>query len=182
MAEELSKAAIIAALARLNDELEASGVRGEICLFGGAVMVLVFDARPTTRDVDAVFRPIEEFRRAAEAVREEQGLGENWLNDRVKGWTSDRGETTTDGLPQFSHLRITRPTASYLLAMKALAARASGPENKGDRDDIRALIKHLALTAPEAVFEIIAQFYPTRHVLPKTEYLVREILDECETT
>ncbi len=182
MSEALSKEVILDALARLNDALKNRDVRGELCLFGGAVMVLAFQARPSTQDVDAIFRPTAEFRQAAEEVRQEKGLPENWLNDGVKGWVSEHGETTGAGLPQFSHLHLTMPTASYLLAMKALAARAAGPEGSGDRSDIITLIRHLGLTSPDAVFAIIGRYYPSQRVLPKTEYLIREIFDVRQTS
>jgi hypothetical protein len=182
MGEELSKETIVSALNRLNDQLLHDDVRGELCLFGGAVMVLAFHTRPATKDVDAIFHPTQEFRRAAAVVGEELGLSADWLNDGVKGWISGNGETTESGLPQFSHLHITRPTAAYLLAMKSLAARAAGPDGKGDRDDITTLVRHLNLSDPAAVFALIERFYPTQRLLPKTEYLIREIFDELKTT
>ena len=55
--DKLSKANILAALDRLNELLHEKGVMGELCIFGGAAMVLAFDARESTRDVDAVFVP-----------------------------------------------------------------------------------------------------------------------------
>ncbi|MFU8892400.1 MAG: hypothetical protein ACNA8L_02120 [Luteolibacter sp.] len=39
----------------MNDLLHEKGAIGELCIFGGAAMVLAFDARESTRDVDAVF-------------------------------------------------------------------------------------------------------------------------------
>ena len=42
-------------LAELNEELRAMDVKGEVCLYGGAVMCLAFNARRATKDVDAVF-------------------------------------------------------------------------------------------------------------------------------
>lgn len=182
MSQELSKEIILNALSRLNDELAREAVQGELCLFGGAVMVLAFHARPATKDVDGVFLPTEQMRRAAAAVRDDLDLPEDWLNDGVKGWLSPQGETTEEGLPQFSNLRVTRPSTSYLLAMKALASRATGPEGKGDRQDIIALIRHLGLQSPEAAFESIERFYPSQRILPKTEFLIREIFDELPAT
>jgi len=173
MSEGLSKETILSALARLNEELVRENVHGELCLFGGAVMVLSFNTRPATRDVDAIFQPTEAFRRAAAVVQADLNLPEAWLNDGVKGFVSTSGEVTDATLPQFSHLHITRPTAAYLLAMKALAARAAGPDGKGDRDDITTLIRHLDL--PDAVFALVERFYPSERILPKTEYLIREI-------
>jgi len=54
----MTKSQIKTALEKLNDELLLLDVKGEICLYGGAVMCLVYDARPNTKDVDAVFKPI----------------------------------------------------------------------------------------------------------------------------
>lgn len=47
----LTREAILAALLALSDELAKQSVIGEICLFGGAVMVLAFTARISTKDV-----------------------------------------------------------------------------------------------------------------------------------
>src|SRR4051794_41479804 len=107
----LSKPDILSALARLDELLASEGRTGELCLFGGTVMVLVFNARISTRDVDAVFRPASLIRELARRVAEERELPETWLNDGVKGFESATPETTTAGVPQFSHLRVYRPTA-----------------------------------------------------------------------
>src|SRR5271170_2365734 len=129
----LSRDEIIAALARLNDLLTEANVIGEICLFGGTAMVLVFNARLSTRDVDAIFQPAGLIREMAAKVAEERGLPTDWLNDGVKGFQSANPEVTQDSVPQFPHLRIFRPSATYLLAMKCMAARAADPETAGDK-------------------------------------------------
>ena len=41
-------------LALLNSELERSGTTGEICIVGGAAMILAFGSRKSTRDIDAL--------------------------------------------------------------------------------------------------------------------------------
>ncbi len=64
-AEEITKY-----LNELNDELRLMDIKGEVSLYGGAVMCLVYDARPATKDVDAIFKPTSEFRTAIKRVAE----------------------------------------------------------------------------------------------------------------
>lgn len=44
-------------LIQLDAKLKSIDVKGEICLYGGVVMCLVYNARPSTKDVDAIFEP-----------------------------------------------------------------------------------------------------------------------------
>jgi len=71
-------------LTELNEELCESKVIGEVCLYGGAVMCLVFNARPATKYVDAIFQPVKYIRRAARVVAERHDLNIDWLNYAVK--------------------------------------------------------------------------------------------------
>jgi hypothetical protein len=80
--------------ALLNGELARSAVRGEVYLAGGAVMCLVFHARPATKDIDALLVPAAELRAAARSVAEREGLPDGWLNDAVKGFHIPRGPDT----------------------------------------------------------------------------------------
>jgi len=57
----LSRDAILNALENLADALRRRNVTGELCLFGGSVMVLAFNARPSTKDVDAIFEPVNDI-------------------------------------------------------------------------------------------------------------------------
>src|SRR6266581_8841909 len=101
----LTREELLNAFRALSDKLGEQGVTGELCLFGGTVMVLAFAARLATRDVDAIFQPSQLIRDLARQVGEEQRLPANWLNDAVKGYVSARHETTAGNLPQFPHLR-----------------------------------------------------------------------------
>jgi hypothetical protein len=180
-ANGLSKDEIIAALARLNDYLREANVIGELCLFGGTAMVLAFNARLSTRDVDAIFMPATLIRELAAKVAEDRGLSPSWLNDGVKGFQSASPETTQDSVPQFSHLRVYRPSASYLLAMKCMASRTSGPETSGDKGDILTLVKHLGLESSEAVVENLTRFFPPERILPKTQFMIHEVISSLKS-
>lgn len=109
----LTRDAIFRAFQGLSDELAKEGVKGELCLFGGTVMVLAFAARLATKDVDAIFQPAQSVRNAAQKIAAENELSEDWLNDAVKGYVSAKHETIPGNLPQFPNLRLVMPTPEY---------------------------------------------------------------------
>jgi hypothetical protein len=175
----LSREKILKAFQEMSDELARHGVTGEICLFGGTVMVLAFAARISTKDVDAIFQPTQEMRNAARSAGEANGFEENWLNDAVKGFISARHETIPGNLPQFPHLRLTMPTPEYLLAMKCMASRIGAVRDEADDvNDIVFLIRHLRLQSAEAVMDIVAAYYPKNKIPVKAQYLVEGLFTE----
>ena len=160
-------------LRELNDELAAAQVVGEICIYGGAAMCLAFKARPTTKDVDAIFEPVKEIRRAAGKIGDKHDLPIGWLNFAVKMFVVEHQKQILFDLP---HLKVYVPEADYLLAMKVLAARA----DTSDTDDIRFLLAFLKLTKLEDVLGIVREFYPKKIVKPETVFLLEELLDSRE--
>jgi hypothetical protein len=175
----LTRETILRGLQTLSDELGKQGVTGEVCLFGGTVMVLAFTARLTTKDVDALFQPAQTIRELARRIAADQHLPVDWLNDGVKGFISARHETTTGNLPQFPHLRLTMPVPEYLLAMKCMAARIGGTADEpSDVADIVFLIRHLKLKSAGEVLDLVGQYYPANRIPVKTQYLVEGLFEE----
>lgn len=175
----LTPETILRGLQTLSDELGKQGVTGEICLFGGTVMVLAFTARLTTKDVDALFQPAQTIRELARRIATEQQLPADWLNDGVKGFVSARHETTAGNLPQFPHLRLTMPVPEYLLAMKCMAARIGGTTDEpSDVADIVFLVRLLKLKAAPEVLDLVGQYYPANRIPVKTQFLVEGLFEE----
>jgi hypothetical protein len=175
----LTREAILRGLQSLSDELGKQGVTGEVCLFGGTVMVLAFTARLTTKDVDALFQPAQTIRALARRIADDQHLPADWLNDGVKGFLSTRHETTAGNLPQFPHLRLTMPVPEYLLAMKCMAARLGGTADEPtDVADIVFLVRHLKLKSAKDVLELVGHYYPVNRTPVKTQYLVEGLFEE----
>lgn len=175
----MTREAILRALSSLSKELGQRGVTGEVCLFGGTVMVLAFTARLTTKDVDALFQPAQTIRELARRIGGEQNLPADWLNDGVKEFVSTRHETTAGNLPQFPHLRLTMPVPEYLLAMKCMAARIGGTTDEpSDVADIVFLIRHLQLKSARDALDLVGQYYPANRIPVKTQYLVEGLFDE----
>ncbi len=176
--DKLSKENILAALDRLNELLHEKGVMGELCIFGGAAMVLAFDARESTRDVDGIFVPKTEVLAAAIQVAEEFGFQPDWLNDGVKGFISSEAEITSDGMPVYSNLRIMRPTTEYLLAMKCLASRAAEFGVEGDRADIITLLNATGMRDPSKVCDLVASYYKESLLHPRVRFYIEELVSE----
>ena len=172
MSHALSKRDILRLFDALNDELRAVKVKGQLNLAGGAVMCLALDARPSTRDVDASFKPSVAVLDAAARVAAKHGVRESWLNDAVKAYMSDRGSFAP--FIELSHLKVFCATPEYMLAMKCLAMRIG--EGFRDEEDIRYLLRHLGLRRYADAEQILARYYPLAEY-PKTALAaVRELL------
>ena len=161
---------IIDYLRLVNEELERRQCKGEICLYGGAVMCLVFQSRPSTKDVDAIFEPSSLIRKIAKKVAVEKKLPDDWLNDGVKGFVVEHPRQI---FLELSHLTVFTPEPEYLLAMKCLAARIDSTDN----GDIRYLIKMLGFDSPERVFSILQKYYPKNQIRPATQYFIEELFE-----
>jgi hypothetical protein len=162
-------------LERLNHELAQLGVTGEICIVGGAALVLGFGCRNSTRDIDALVIAPPSIRAAAQKVAELEQIPSSWLNDGAKGFASSQPIETKEIL-QMSHLRVVSPPAEYILAMKCIAARVGIDDN--DKADAKFLIKYLKLTDSEAVLSIVGRYYNEKLIPAKTQYFIQEICDE----
>lgn len=156
----------------LNEELSRADTEGELFLVGGAVMCLAYAARPSTQDVDALFRPTRQVREAAARVAERAGVQPDWLNDAVKGFLSERGEFNP--FLELDHLRVMVAQPEYLLAMKCLSLRIGAEFH--DEDDIRYLLRHLDVRSNDQALTLIARFYPLARFPQKALYALGELL------
>lgn len=166
----LSANEIRTCLQELNDELCAKGIQGEICLYGGAVMCLAYAARPSTKDVDAIFEPTQTIRSIVQQVAQSHDLPDDWLNDAVKGFVVPHPQRI---LFELSCLRVYIPEPDYLLAMKSMTARV----DTQDRSDIEFLIKKLDIRSAEEVFKIIENYYRKQQIKPATRYFIEELFE-----
>ncbi len=156
----------------LNEELAGSSTQAELYLVGGAVMCLAYGARSSTEDVNALFRPTAEVRRAAARVAVRAGLDEGWLNDGVKGFMSAQGDFAP--FLEMDHLSVMVAQPAYLLAMKCLAVRIGAEFH--DEEDIRYLLRHLDVRSFDAATALIAKYYPLERFPPKNLYALAELV------
>lgn len=156
----------------LDEELAREGVHGELYLLGGAVMCLALDARESTRDVDAFFRPTREVREAARRVASATGVPETWLNDAVKRFLSPRG--SFDSYLELPHLKVFVAQPAYLLAMKCAALRLG--EEFHDLDDVRFLLRYLDVSTVEEALAVVTNYFEEDQLRPKTRLALEELL------
>src|SRR5882762_6350290 len=151
-------------LKQLTRKATETNVELKICIYEDSAMMLAYDSRESTKDVDAIVKPSDIALRLAKEVANQLGLHESWLNDDVKRFISDLGTFAPLQIAELEsaakHLKITRASASYLLAMKCLACRSPLPGYSGDVEDIRFLISKMGVRTLEQIDEHIARFYP----------------------
>jgi hypothetical protein len=174
MASTLTAQEIRRLFGLLNEELRRAGVEGELYLVGGAVMCLAYAARPSTKDVDAVFRPARAVRDAAARVAQQAAIDPGWLNDGVKGFLSERGQFSP--FIELDHLRVMVAQPEYLLAMKCLSMRIGEPFH--DEDDVRYLLRHLNMRTYEQALAVISRFYPLERFPQKALYALEGLLPQ----
>ena len=135
----IDKQNILAALTRLGELAAARGQQLDLLLLGGGIMVIVFDARNATRDLDVVIlSPPDkaQVRELAAAVAEEKGWPSDWLNDAAKGFLT--GPLSGPAIFESHGIMVRRPTIEQLLAMKLCAWR-----DDVDIADARRLLQEL---------------------------------------
>jgi hypothetical protein len=174
----LSRAAIVRALSRLGELCAKKNSRVEIAIYGGTVMMLAYDCREATKDIDAIFHPPEVVEPLIKQVAREQSLPEDWMNSGVGSFLAGREERIQFTQLQIPGLAITRPSAKYLLAMKCRAGRMPTPFRAGDLADIKFLLRELSIRSMAEVDAIAADFYGAQALEPGKRWLVEKLLRE----
>lgn len=136
----LDRAMMTQALTRLGSLAQAEGHTLTLVVVGGAAMVLHYNARISTKDIDAFFlTPPErrETRRWAAQVAREINLSNDWLNDGAKGFM--QGITYGPVLLEAPGIKVYQIGTEQLLAMKLSAWR-----DLQDRQDAEKIMADIA--------------------------------------
>jgi nucleotidyltransferase DUF2204 len=171
----LSKQELIEALKHLGQLAQARGESIQLLLLGGGVMVLAFDARQSTRDVDAVILSPNAVlvRELASLVAKERGWSTDWLNDAAKGFIV--GDSNGPVIFSSPGLEARRPSFEQLLAMKLCAWR-----DDVDVADARRLLRELKGTQDEVWQSISPFLQPGREL--KARYAFDDLWEELHGT
>jgi hypothetical protein len=102
----------------------ADGYTLHLVIVGGAAMVLGYDARQSTQDIDALFLPPPEARVVpawATMIARENGWPDDWLNDAAKVYLT--GFSNGPVWFEAPGIEVRQPAIEQLLAMKLSAWR-----------------------------------------------------------
>ena len=125
----------------LANEYESLGGKNDINIYlvGGASIILNFDYRMSTIDIDALFKTDELFQESIKSVSKKLHLQNDWINQDFVNTPSYSPKILKYAKPfstygNFIHLFTLEP--KYLIAMKLKSSRPTG----GDLDDIVMMI------------------------------------------
>ena len=143
----------------LNERLKANQLQLEITIYGGTVMTMVYDNRPATKDIDCVFSEVNQklLEHILGMTRFTFNLPENWINEEIKEPLKSIIKEDKETYRIYSNLKILRPKAEQLLAMKILAAR---PEPAKDFIDAFILCRDLNITTREELLNVVEKYLP----------------------
>jgi len=165
----LNKQEIIEALEELGQQALIQGEQIELMVVGGALMVLAYNSRLATKDVDAlIIAPPKTatVRQLAAQLAEQKKWPADWLNDAVKGFV--RGVSSGEILLESPGILVRAPSLEQALAMKLSAWRGDV-----DINDALCLLKQIIQKPKNELWESIVPY-----LVPGTELKAQYALDD----
>jgi hypothetical protein len=163
----LSRAAMIRAFDIMGEYLARRRTLAEIAVYGGGAIILQFDWRASSQDVDAVVVSAGNHglvRAASDHAAKELGLERSWLSEGVSVYTSRRaadGDLALYGVYPSkgpAGLRVTLAKADYLFAMKLNAlVRATADER--DFSDLVGLAREIGIASEDQALSVYGRYF-----------------------
>jgi len=159
----ITKQEALAAFQRLGMLAAASGEKIELLLLGGGAMVIQFDARLSTKDLDVVILSPSNssiVRKWAAEVAGELSWPDDWLNDAAKGFVV--GSSLGRQIFASAGITVKVPSTAQLLAMKLCAWR-----DDVDISDAKRLLLELPGQRQDVWEMVEPHLYPGRELTAK---------------
>ena len=134
-------------------------------------MVLAFDARFTTADIDGAFYPTDDVLTVAAEIGERRGIGAEWLNNSASGFIPVFKEPNWQPIYKSGSVEIVAADERSMLAMKMRAGRGSR-----DRLDIGFLVKRCGITTVDEALVLYEEFFPEDPIPDRTLPLLDEAI------
>ncbi len=186
---KLDRAKIEEAFRIMGRYLLDRNVLGEIAIYGGSAILLQFDWRKTSDDVDA--RIISDGHHglvtlAAEQAAKQLGLPRSWLNESVATYArpiEDEADRIFVGVypsPGRVGLRVLAAKPTYILAMKLNALERSTADDRDFQDAVNLGIACGARTAEE-LRDVFRKFFPDQKLPAAAELRLSELARAIES-
>ena len=180
-ATKMGNAEVRELLHEIGNEFAREGRFAEVALYGGAALLLLFNNRASTRDID--FMPVEsspsEIIAVANRVGARHGLEENWFNDSVRMFSSSEPDYMFFGdFPPGGEggLRVFTASPRYILAMKMMAMRSS--LETSDVFDTWNLIDACGIKDLQEAEKFVAKFFPGDELPQRNRELLTQIFED----
>ncbi len=143
----------------LNERLKENQLQLELTIYGGSLMTMIYDNRPATKDIDCVFAEtnIKLLENILEHTKSVFSLSDGWINEQIKEPLKFIIREEKEVFKSYSNLKMLKPVAEQLLAMKILAAR---PEPAKDFVDAYILCKDLGVITKVMLLNIVSEYIP----------------------
>lgn len=169
----LDRATIEKALGSLATRLRRRNLTCRVYLFGGGAMVMAFDDRPATRDLDARYTSTSAVQEEIFAVADEMGMPRSWLNEQGVVYLPRVDDPAPFAVFDHPNLTVTRVSDRHLLAMKAAASRAIQ-----DEEDLDRLMDRLEITTVDEVVEVHDDVFPDEPLRPRALDVIERIVSQ----
>jgi hypothetical protein len=156
---------------------------GEIAIYGGSAILLQFDWRKASRDVDA--RVTSEHSHgvvidAAAHAATQLGLPRSWLSENVAMYAR-RGEAAADRIslglypsPERFGLRVTAAKPSYILAMKLKALERTTIDDRDYEDAVNLSIE-CHVSSVDGLREVFRQYFSDEDLPPRAALRLEQL-------
>jgi hypothetical protein len=165
--------ALTAAFERIGAAAVAKGILLDLFVYGGSALMLASNFRYATEDVDIarIAEPWPDWLSAVTTeIATDNGWNTEWLNEAVAFHLSPLADRATDHRPFASFprggageagLRVSVPSAAYMLALKLKAMRINDPsKGPAETEDIRNLLRVNGVRSIDEAIEILGRFFP----------------------
>jgi hypothetical protein len=157
----LDRIKLLEIFAYLNERLRENQLQLEITIYGGSIMTMVYDNRPATKDIDCVFSETNYklLDNILNLTKFAFNLPDGWINEDIREPLRAILKEDKETYKVYSNLKLLKPVAEQLLAMKILAAR---PEPAKDFIDAYILCRDLHITTKDMLIDIISIYIPLK--------------------
>jgi len=163
------------ALRELSEVLDDRGVVARIYVVGGAAMVLAYESRFSTDDVDGSGYPTDDVLAAAVEIAERRGLKSGWLHDSVKVYFPTFKEPDWRPVIKVGTVDVVVADERTLLAMKMRASRG-----RRDELDIKFLLDTCGISSVDGALALYDEYFPEDELPERAIPMLRHALEQLQ--